>query len=120
MKIIKINTALTLKSGIDIPSGAVLVINEAYLKTAQRTLIESEEAVFPIECVTLVYASQEALTSGKINITEIEEFNPVFNNLQVLVSDYETTNSETLFVNAVKNALGVLLGVENVEVIDAV
>lgn len=119
MKIIKINTPLNLKSGIQIPSGAVVVLDETLLRPAKRTVI-GNDTVMPLDCSTLVFASQTALVTGKSNISDIADFDTVFSQLSVTVADYESEVMETVFVNAVKNALAEIFDIENVEVIDAV
>lgn len=118
MKIIKINHTLSLKSGIEIPSGAVVVINEVYIKAAQRTLNADENIVIPAECATIAYASQEALTNGKTNLEGIEDFETVFNKLSILATDYATLDCEDLMVQAVKAKLAETFGDENLEVVE--
>jgi len=118
MKIIKINHTLNLKSGIEIPSGAVVVLNEVYIKSAQRTFNQDNNAVIEAQCATIAYASQEALTNGKTNLEGIEDFEPVFNKLFLLESEYATLDCEDLMIQAVKTKLAETFSVQYLEIVE--
>jgi formiminotetrahydrofolate cyclodeaminase len=118
MKIIKINHTLNLKSGIEIPTGAVVLLNEVYIKSAQRTVDANKNVVIEAECATIVYASQEALTNGKTNLEGIEDFEPVFNKLFLLASDYAILDCEDLMIQAVKAKLAETFSVQDLEIVE--
>lgn len=113
MKAIKINTNVNLNSGITLPSGAIVIISEGY------TDIKSQKDGFiPSQIATLLYASLEALQSGKVSINDVADYSPVFQNLQLSVLDYQTKTAEQLLVDTVESELIKVYGAENVEEID--
>ena len=109
MKYIQINANVNLKSGITLPSGSVVMIAEGY-----TDIKSAKDGFIPSQIATLLYASLEALQSGKVNINEVEDFNPVFSGLQLSISDYETKTAESLLVDTIETALKKIYGNENV------
>ena len=100
MKAIQINTSVNLTSGLSIPSGSVCVIAEGYADVKS-----TKDGFIPSQIATFVYASIQAMAEGKSPIPDIADFNPVFSNLQLSITDYETVSAETLLIDAVYNAL---------------
>jgi len=112
MKAIKINAIVNLTSGLSIPAGSIVVIAEGYADIKSQS-----EGLIPAQVSTFVLASLAALQEGKTPIVEIADFNPVFSQLLLSVTDYATVPAETLLVDAVFNALESIYG-EDVEVIN--
>jgi hypothetical protein len=112
MKAIKINSKVNLTSGIEIAEGSIVVIAEGYADVKS-----TKEGLIPSQVATLLYASEEALMSGKDPIIGIADFNPVFSNLELSVSDFETISAESLLVNAVFNQLALVYGSDNIEIV---
>lgn len=110
MKILKIKTNVNLQSGITLPSGAVVVISEGY-----TDIKSAKDGYIPSQIATLVYASYEALTSGKTNVNDVQDFNPVFSGLQLSVADYQTKTAEQLLIDTVESELIKIYGAENIE-----
>jgi hypothetical protein len=113
MKYIQINTNVNLQSGITLPSGSVVVIAEGYVD-----IKSTKDGFIPSQIATLVYASLDALQSGKVNINEVEDFNPVFSGLQLSIQDYETKTAQDLLVATIYNELSKVYGTENVVIVD--
>lgn len=112
MKAIQINSNVNLTSGLSTPSGSVCVIAEGYADVKSQ-----KDGVIPAQIATFVYASVEALTSGKDPVQGIQDFNTTFSGLSLSVSDYESKSAELLLVNALESALEAIYGVDNVDVI---
>ena len=100
MKKIKINTAVNLTSGISLPSGSIVVIAEGYADVKSL----KEEGI-PAQVATLLYASESALANGATPIADPSDFTPVFSQLMLSISDYQTKSAENLLIDAVYNAL---------------
>lgn len=113
MKAIKINTNVNLNSGITLPSGAIVIIAEGY------TDIKSQKDGFiPSQIATLLYASLEALQSGKVSINDVADYTPVFSGLHLSVADYQTKTAEQLLVDTVEAQLVEVYGAENIEEVE--
>lgn len=110
MKAIKINTNVNLNSGITLPSGAIVVIAEGYTDVKS-----TNEGVIPSQIATLLYASLEALKSGKVSINDIADYTPVFSELKLSVADYQTKSAEQLLIDTVESELIKVYGAENIE-----
>ena len=113
MKAIKINSNVNLTSGIEIAEGSIVVIAEGYADVKS-----TKDGLIPSQVATLLYASVEALVNGKDPIIGIADFNPVFSNLELSVSDFETISAESLLVNAVFNQLALIYGESNIEIVN--
>ena len=109
MKYIQINTNVNLQSGITLPSGSVVVIAEGYVD-----IKSTKDGFIPSQIATLLYASLDALISGKSSINDIADYNPVFSGLQLSIQDYETKTAEDLLVATVYNELSKIYGSENI------
>lgn len=112
MKLIKINAPVELNSGIELPSGSVVVIAEGYAAIANE-----KDGMIPSQVSTRVYASLDAFTSNKNFIIDIKTFPTVFGSLNLTVADFQTLPTEQLLVNAVKDRLEVVFP-ESLEIID--
>lgn len=112
MKLIKINAPVELNSGIELPSGSVVVIAEGYAAIANE-----KDGMIPSQVSTRVYASLDAFTSNKNFIVDTKTFPTVFGNLNLTVTDFQTLPTEQLLVNAVKDRLEVVFP-ESLEIID--
>lgn len=110
MQAIQINASVNLTSGLAIPSGSVVVIAEGYADIKAQ-----KDGTIPSQIATLVYASVQSITEGKDPVQGVQDFNPVFSNMQLSVVSYETVPAETLLVNAVYDALVAIYGADNVE-----
>lgn len=87
---IKINTPISLKSGVEVPAGSVVKIEEIYVRPGER-----QNGSFPAQVATRVYSSELALESGKPPLQDVNEFDPLFNNLKMSESDFaEKTGKE--------------------------
>jgi hypothetical protein len=113
MKAIKINTSVNLNSGITLPSGAIVIISEGY-----TDIKSTKDGFIPSQIATLLYASLEALQSGKVSINDVADYTPVFQNLQLSVIEYQTKTAEQLLIDTVENELIKVYGAENIEEID--
>ena len=113
MQAIKINTTVNLTSGLSIPSGSIVTMAEGY-----ADIKSTKDGFIPSQIATFLYASEEAMAAGKSPITDVADFNPVFGNLQLSVTDYATLSAESLLVNAVYNALVDVYGADNVEKVE--
>ena len=109
MKYIQINTNVNLKSGITLPSGSVVMIAEGY-----TDIKSAKDGIIPSQIATLLYASLETLQSGKVNINDIEDFNPIFSELELSIADYESKTAESLLIDTIENALKNIYGNENI------
>ena len=112
MKAIKINSAVNLTSGLAIPSGSVVVIAEGY-----ADIKSTKDGFIPSQIATFVYANEQAIVEGKSPIPDIADFNPVFSDLKLSISDYATLSAESLLINSVYNALSNIY-LNEVEIID--
>lgn len=112
MKAIKINTIVNLTSGVELSSGSVVTIAEGYADVKSQ-----ESGLIPAQVATFVFASIEALTSGKDSVLGIADFNPVFSGLKLSVSNFETMSAESLLIDAVYSQLALVYGESNIEVV---
>jgi hypothetical protein len=113
MKAIKINTNVNLFSGITLPSGAIVVIAEGYTDVKNQ-----KDGFIPSQIATLLFASLEALQSGKVSINDVADYTPVFSGLQLSVVDYSTKSAEQLLVDTVEAELIAVYGAENIEEVE--
>ena len=111
MKKIKINTTVNLKSGVSLASGSIVVIAEGYADVKNEL-----DGSIPAQISTLLYASEDALASGKSNITDVLDFEPTFSSLSLSVEDYKTKTAESLLVDAVYSALSEIYA-DNIEIV---
>ena len=111
MKAIQINTEVNLTSGLSIPSGSVCVIAEGYADIKSQ-----KDGFIPAQIATSVYANEQAYADKKSPITDIANFNPVFQGLKLSIPAYQTETAETLLIDAVVAALE-LIYPKNIEVI---
>ena len=110
MKAIKINTNVNLNSGITLPSGGIVVIAEGYTDVKS-----TNEGFIPSQIATLLYASLEALQSGKVSINDVADYTPVFSELKLSLADYQTKSAEQLLIDTVESELIKIYGAENIE-----
>ena len=98
MKAIKINAAVNLNSGLQIPSGAVAVVAEGLAQVFQQ-----KDGLIPAQIVTSVYTSQVNYEAGKspVDGNSISDFNPVNYGVRLPVIAYQTQTAEDLLINAV-------------------
>jgi hypothetical protein len=114
MKYIKINTEVNLTSGIQIPSGSIVIIAEGYADVKAQV-----EGMIPSQIATFVYASYQAMTDGKHILQGIEDFDTTFSYAKLPVESFETIPSETLLIMAVFEDLALLYGESNIEIVTA-
>jgi hypothetical protein len=112
MKYIKINASINLVSGIEIPSGAVVIIAEGYADV-KSTL----DGFIPCQIATFVYASLQSMEDGKLPIVGIADFLTTFSSLQLSVETYQTETAETLLISTIAEELGKIYGSTNIEII---
>jgi hypothetical protein len=115
MKYIKINTEVNLTSGIQIPSGSVVIVAEGYADIKSTT-----ETGIPSQIAVLVYASLEAMQEGKASIMGIADFPTTLSSLELSIEAYQTETAETLLISAVAEELGKVYGPTNIEIITTV
>lgn len=113
MKYIQINSNVNLQSGITLPSGSVVVIAEGYVD-----IKSTKDGFIPSQIATLLYASLDALISGKSSINDIADYNPVFSGLQLSIQDYETKTAQDLLVLTIYNELSKVYGSENIVIVE--
>jgi hypothetical protein len=114
MKYIKINTEVNLTSGIEIPSGSVVIIAEGYADVKSQV-----DGLIPAQIATFVFASFEAMASGKEALQGIADFNTTFQYSKLTVEAFETVPAETLLITAVYNDLALVYGESNLEIVTA-
>jgi len=112
MKYIKINTEVNLTSGIQIPSGSVVIIAEGYADIKAQT-----EGMIPAQIATFVYASLQSMADGKQALQGIEDFDTTFKYSKLPVISFETIPAETLLVQAVYDDLAIVYGTANIEIL---
>lgn len=112
MKYIKINTEVNLTSGIQIPSGSIVIIAEGYADVKNQV-----EGMIPAQIGTFVYASLQAMQDGKESIQGIADFNTMFSYAKLPVESFETVPAETLLITAVYQDLALIYGEANVEIV---
>ena len=112
MKYIKINTTVNLTSGIEIPSGSVVIIAEGYADVKAQV-----DGLIPAQIATFVFASFEAMASGKEALQGIADFSTTFQYSKLPVEDFETVPAETLLITAVYNDLALVYGESNLEIV---
>lgn len=113
MKAIKINAKVNLQSGIQLPAGSIVVIAEGYADVKAAA-----EGAMPAQVATNVYASLAAIAQGKVPVQDVEDFNPVFSGLSLLVTDFETKAAELLLLDAVSAELSAIYTAAKIEVIE--
>jgi hypothetical protein len=114
MKYIKINTEVNLTSGIEIPSGSVVIIAEGYADVKAK-----KDGMIPAQISTFVYASYEAMIDGKQIVQGIDDFQTTFSYAKLPVESFETIASETLLIMAVFQDLAIIYGESNIEIVTA-
>lgn len=112
MKYIKINAPVNLTSGLVIPSGSVVIISEGYADVKSQV-----EGLIPAQIATFVFASFEAIVSGKEALQGIADFNTTFSYAKLPVESFETVPAETLLITAVYQDLALVYGESNLEII---
>lgn len=112
MKYIKINTEVNLSSGIQIPSGSVVIIAEGYADVKAQV-----DGLIPAQIATFVYASFDSMMAGKQAIQGIADFNTTFAYSKLPVKDFETIPAETLLIMAVYQDLALVYGEANIEIV---
>lgn len=114
MKAIKIKTEINLTTGLFIPDGGIVVINEGY-----ANLKGISEGLIPCQIINSVYSSELAYNEGKsaVDGSSIADFNPAMYNLFLTVVNYQTQTAEDLLINAVYDYLSTIYP-NNVEIIN--
>lgn len=105
LKAIKINHSVELTSGVDIPSGSIIVINEGY-----ANINGIKDSLIPSQVSAFVYASLSDYNSGKQNIpsSSIKDFNPNFNSLKMDLESYTTLPTQDLLISIVYKYLYII------------
>ena len=98
MKAIKINAPVNLNSGLQIPPGSVVVINEGLAQ-----VVNARDGLIPAQIATGVYTSVANYESGKAAVdgASISDFNPVNYGVKLPVAAYETNSAQDLLLTAV-------------------
>jgi hypothetical protein len=98
MKAIKINSAVNLNNGLQIPPGSVVVINEGLAQ-----VVNARDGLIPAQIATGVYTSVSNYESGKAAVdgASISDFNPVNYGVKLPVAAYETNSAQDLLLTAV-------------------
>lgn len=116
MKAIKINAAVNLNSGLQVPPGSVVVISEGLAQ-----LFKTAGGLIPAQIATDVYTSVSNYETGKapVDRSSVADFNPVRYDVKLPVAAYETQTAQDLLLTAV------YMGLEQVypgqcEVVDVV
>lgn len=106
MKALKINSPIALNTGNLIPSGAILVIAEAFVNVRKKEIKDGIE-VLPCQVITDVYVSLAEYEKGASPVfpDSIKDFNPAFYKLYLSVEGYETLPVEPLLIEVAYDAL---------------
>lgn len=106
MKALKINTEVNLKNGMQIPSGAIVLIGQTFANPSVRQTVEGSMKI-PCNISSIVYASLSAYQnlSQPIDPISILDFDPNMKWLYLSVESYETLACEPLLIGAVKSFL---------------
>jgi hypothetical protein len=112
MKAVKINAIVNLTNGLTVNSGSCLIIAEAYTDNKNQ-----KDLTIPTQVATLLYQSKNAYNAGKTPISEIADFKTTMVG-SLLVSDYETKNTEQMLLDFIIAQLTPIYGAANLEVIN--
>jgi hypothetical protein len=112
MKYIKINAEVALESGIKVPSGSVVIVQEGYADIKNQV-----DGLIPAQVRVIVYSSEQALVDGMKGIIGIGDFPTTLQYSKLPVSDYETVSAELLLIMAVYADLVLIYGEANVEIV---
>ena len=98
MKAIKINAAVNLNSGLQVPPGSVVVISEGLAQ-----LFKTQGGLIPAQIATDVYTSVANYETGKapVDRSSVADFNPVRYDVKLPVAAYETQTAQDLLLTAV-------------------
>lgn len=98
MKAIKINAAVNLNSGLQVPPGSVVVISEGLAQ-----LFKTAGGLIPAQIATDVYTSVSNYETGKapVDRSSVADFNPVRYDVKLPVAAYETQTAQDLLLTAV-------------------
>ena len=98
MKAIKINAAVNLNSGLQVPPGSVVVISEGLAQ-----LFKTQGGLIPAQIATDVYTSVSNYETGKapVDRSSVADFNPVRYDVKLPVAAYETQTAQDLLLTAV-------------------
>ena len=98
MKAIKINAAVNLNSGLQVPPGSVVVISEGLAQ-----LFKTAGELIPAQIATDVYTSVSNYETGKapVDRSSVADFNPVRYDVKLPVAAYETQTAQDLLLTAV-------------------
>lgn len=114
MKAIKIQQEISLNTGLFIPDGGIVVINEGYANLKSTT-----DGLIPCQIINSVYTSETSYTQGKspVDGNSIADFNPSMYGLTLTMENYQTQTAEDLLTNAVFDYLSNIYP-NNVEIIN--
>lgn len=112
MQYIKINTTINLSSGLNVPSGSIVIIAEGYADIKAQV-----DGLIPAQISTFVFASYAAMISKKEAIVGIADFNTVFSFAKLTVENYETVPAESLLIGAVFQELALIYTEAKIEII---
>lgn len=112
MKAIKINATVVLNNGLTVSSGSCLTIDSANINNKRDF-----GADLPIAILTSLYNSETDYSDGKNSITDIKDFNSLFQG-SISVVVYETVSTEKMLTDFLIASLTPIFGAANLEVIN--
>jgi hypothetical protein len=112
MKAIKINATVVLNNGLTVSSGSCLTIDSANINNKRDFGVG-----LPIAILTSLYNSETDYNEGKNGITDIKDFNSLFQG-SISVVVYETVSTEKMLTDFLIASLTPIYGAANLEVIN--
>lgn len=112
MKAIKIKTPVNLSSGLATPINTILVLSEGYTNNKAKN-----NGNIPSQIATMLYLDAQSIIDNKEPISGISDFNPVFLNLELSVTDFETKTAENLMIDAVYEQLVPIYTAANLQIV---
>jgi hypothetical protein len=113
MKALQINAEVLTTTGLNIPAGAVVVINEFLTQSFQE-----KKGSIPVQIGISTFVNKEAYESGKSEVATVASYNQLIT-CDVTPDEYSTIPCETLAIMEVQDVLEFLYP-GNVVVIDVV
>ena len=112
MKAIKIKVPVNLTSGLSTPVNTILILAECYTNNKAKS-----NGIIPAQVATNLYLDAQSILDSKDPISGIADFNPVFLNLELSVTYFETKTAENLSIDAVYNQLVPIYTEKNLEIV---
>jgi hypothetical protein len=102
MKALQINEEVLTTTGLNIPAGAVVVINEFLTQSFQEN-----KGSIPVQIGISTFVNKESYESGKTEVATVSSY-PQLITCDITPEEYSTIPCETLAINEVKDVLDFL------------